>query len=100
MSFDRRISRLERGRGGGPMLLTIEGNPEIGRLKWMGALPPGSMGSEREALIGHDVMSISPRDDIHFVALDTETTAEFHAPLKKIAKERGLTRYFLAIHAI
>jgi hypothetical protein len=96
MSFDRRMRRLERGSGaGGPMLLIIEGDPELRRLQWLGKLPPGSMGSEREAMIGHDVLSISPRDDIHFVALQGETTAEFHARLKQIARERGLNLILL-----
>ena len=64
---------------GGPRLLTIIGNPEIQRLKDLGLLAVGAMGSSREAMIGND----------HYVAAPDEATRSFHARLLKIAQRQG-----------
>ena len=46
-----------------PLMITMVGDPEIVRLKWLGVLPPDAMASEREALIGGD-------DSYHVAAPD------------------------------
>ena len=63
----------------GPRLITWENNPEVRKLQYLGLLPPLSMASAREALIGRD----------HHVALEDETTEIFHVRLKQMARERG-----------
>jgi hypothetical protein len=77
-SLIRRARRLNESDG--PMFLTIEGNPEVSRLRTLGHIPPDAMGSDRDAMIGHEL----------FVALDDETTGAFHRRLRQIAKERGV----------
>jgi hypothetical protein len=65
-----------------PLMITMIGDPEIVRLKWMGVLPADAMASEREALIG---------DNVHCVAAPDESTEDFHKRLRVlvIAKSSG-----------
>ena len=63
----------------GPILLTIEGDPEVRKLQYLGLLPQGAMASAREAMIG----------DAYYAADAGETTGDFHARLKQVARERG-----------
>jgi hypothetical protein len=67
-------ARREAGDGT-PLLITMIGDPEIVRLKWLGALPADAMASEREALIGNDV---------YYRADENESTADFHKRLRAI----------------
>ena len=85
-SKSKRVAGRVRKEGGGdgtPLLMTIIGDPEIVRLKWLGVLAPDAMASEREALIGDD--------DRYHVAAPDELTADFHRRLRAIviAKSSG-----------
>ena len=78
-SKSKRVAGRARKEGGGdgtPLLMTIIGNPEIVRLKWLGVLAPDAMASEREALTG--------RDDRYHVAAPDELTADFHRRIRAL----------------
>ena len=60
--------------------MIITGNPEVGRLKWLGQLPADVMTSEREAVIGVE----------HFMAEPDEGTDAFHARMCRTARDRGV----------
>jgi hypothetical protein len=87
MSFERRTRRLKGMGGGGPIFLTIEGDPEIRRLQWLGQLPAGAMASCREAMIGDD----------HFVAAPDEATEAFHSWMRRIVIDRGKPYGFICL---
>ena len=57
------------------MLVTIVGDPEIVRLKWLGTLAPNAMASPREALLANNV---------YYAAAPDELTAGFHKRLRAI----------------
>jgi hypothetical protein len=63
-----------------PLMITMIGDPEIVRLKWLGVLPADAMASEREALIG---------DNVHCLAAPDESTADFHRRLRAIVIAKG-----------
>jgi hypothetical protein len=65
-----RARRLNRSEG--PIFLTIEGDPEVQKLRLL-------MASNRQAMIGTD----------HCEAAPDETTEAFHARLRKLAQARG-----------
>ena len=77
-SLVRRARRLNESDG--PIFLTIEGNPEVSRLRTLGLIPPDAMGSPRDAMMGHELISAEP----------SETTEAFHRRLRQIARERGI----------
>ena len=59
----------------------IVGNPQVGRLRWLGQIPANSMQSDREAVIGGE----------YFKAEEDEPTASFHFRLMDLARARGKT---------
>ena len=82
VKIDGLLARKQRlnAQRGGPRLLTISGDPEIRKLKDLGKLAPGAMGSDREAMIGPD----------HFEAAPDEPTKAFHSRMLKIAGDRAV----------
>ena len=60
--------------------MTIVGDPEISRLKTLGLIPSGAMSSDREAMMGDELISAGP----------DEPTEVFHRRLQRMAKERGI----------
>jgi hypothetical protein len=84
LSLAQRVRRLRRDLTPPedeprPVVL-LHGNPEIGRLLWLGELPPGTMASEREAMVGSEV----------FAAADGETTNAFYHRMVSVARQRGV----------
>ena len=69
-------TRRKRTRTILPLMITMIGDPEIVRLKWLGVLPADAMASEREALIGGN--------DSYHVAAPDESTEDFHKRLRAI----------------
>lgn len=80
------IKRMRRVRQiGTPRLITIVGDPELARLKFIGQLAPLAMASNREAMVGGEL----------FAALDGEPTAIFHKRMLGLAREKGKPWVFL-----
>ena len=73
-------ARREAGDGT-PLMITMIGDPEIVRLKWLGVLPLDAMASEREALVGGD--------DSYHVAAPDESTEDFHRRIRAIVIANG-----------
>jgi hypothetical protein len=60
-------------------VLMIFGDPEVGRLQWLGQIPAGAMTSERECVIGLT----------HYMADPDESTKVFHNRMCQTARDRG-----------
>ena len=74
------LDRTERLPGAERAIVMIFGNPEVGRLQYLGRIPAGVMTSEREAVIGEE----------HFEAEPGESVRHFHARICDIARERSV----------
>ena len=74
------FDRTERLPGVAPAIVMIFGNPEIGRLQWLGRIPADVMISERIAVISEE----------YFEAEPGESVRHFHARICDIARERGV----------
>lgn len=70
----RRLSGAER-----PVIMIV-GNPDVGRLQWLGKISADAMVSERECLIGEEVFEAEP----------DETIKAFHARMCRTARERSV----------
>ena len=77
----RDAKRMNAMRGGAERpVIMIVGDPEIGRLQWLGKIPADAMVSERECLIGEEVFEAEP----------DETIKAFHQRMCRTARERGV----------
>ena len=75
------LDRTERlPSAASPAIVMIFGNPEVGRLQWIGRIPAGVMTSEREAVIGEEYFEAEPGEGV----------GHFHARICDIARERGV----------
>ncbi len=74
------LAKARRLRGAERPVVMIVGNPQVGRLQYLGQLPAGVMTSEREAVIGVT----------HYVAKPDEATEAFHRRMCRTARDRGV----------